>query len=168
MSDVSAVSKLPTASNPDYVDELSSLAGYTKTHKTTLDQTDFLKLLATQLANQDPLSPQDDTQSIAQMATFSSIEQSSELVKSLKAFMAGQGLSSAQGMLGKDVTISTTQTVENADGTKKTETTKSTGLVTAIGYDDAGAAVVTIGGKTYPQSSVTEIRNSATATATAN
>jgi flagellar basal-body rod modification protein FlgD len=168
MSDVSAVSQLPTASNPDYADELSSLAGYTTTHKTTLDQSDFLKLLATQLANQDPLSPQDDTESVAQMATFSSIEQSSELVKSLKAFMAGQGLSSAQGMLGKDVTVTTTQTVENADGTNKTETSETSGLVTAIGYDDAGAAVVTIDGKTYPQSSVTEIRNSTTASTTAS
>lgn len=41
----------------------------------------FLKLLATQLANQDPLNPTDDTQFIAQLAQFSSLEQMSNLNK---------------------------------------------------------------------------------------
>lgn len=154
-----SVSAVPTASDPSKAEELANLPGFDRKVKKTVDQTDFLKILATQLANQNPLEPQKDTESIAQMATFSSIEQSAELVKSLKAFMAGQGLSSAQGMLGKDVTVTTTKTVEAEDGTKKTETTKTTGLVTAIGYDDTGAAIVTIGGKSFPQSSVTEIRD---------
>ena len=166
MSDVSSVSTLPTASDPAYADELSGLAGFDRKVKTTLDQSDFLKVLATQLANQDPLSPTDNADSIAQMATFSSIQQSSELVTTLKSFMAAQGLSSAQSMLGRDVTITTTRTVEDADGNKKTETTKTTGQVTAVGFDDSGKAVVTVGGKQYPQSSVTEIRGSTTTAAT--
>ncbi|HLP07269.1 MAG TPA: flagellar hook capping FlgD N-terminal domain-containing protein [Opitutaceae bacterium] len=161
MSDVSSVSTRPTASDPAYADDLAKLPGFNRKVKTTLDQADFLKVLATQLANQNPLEPTDNADSIAQMATFSSIQQSSELVSTLKSFMAAQGLSSAQGMLGKEVTVTTTRTVEDANGDKKTETTKTTGLVTAVGYDDSGAAVVTVGGKRYPQSSVTEIRNTA-------
>jgi flagellar basal-body rod modification protein FlgD len=140
MSDVSSVSTLPTASDPAYADELSGLPGFDRKVKTTLDQSDFLKVLATQLANQDPLSPTDNSDSIAQMATFSSIQQSSELVTTLKSFMAAQGLSSAQSMIGKDVTITTTRIVEDADGSKKTETTKTNGQVTAVGYDDSGTA----------------------------
>src|SRR5699024_8206023 len=35
----------------------------------------FLKILMTQLQNQDPLDPMDDKDVIAQMATFSSLEQ---------------------------------------------------------------------------------------------
>jgi flagellar basal-body rod modification protein FlgD len=39
------------------------------------DQTTFLKLLIAQMKHQDPLSPQDSTQYIAQLAQFSSLEQ---------------------------------------------------------------------------------------------
>lgn len=37
--------------------------------------TEFLKLLVTQLQNQDPLQPQDGTEFVAQLAQFSSLEQ---------------------------------------------------------------------------------------------
>jgi flagellar basal-body rod modification protein FlgD len=40
-----------------------------------LGETDFLNLLVTQLENQDPLNPMDDTQFVTQLATFSSLQQ---------------------------------------------------------------------------------------------
>lgn len=45
----------------------------------------FLKLLITQLRNQDPLSPMEDKEFIAQMAQFSTLEQMQELNKNLQA-----------------------------------------------------------------------------------
>jgi len=40
----------------------------------SLDQADFLRLLTTQLANQDPLAPTDNEAMLAQLAQFSQLE----------------------------------------------------------------------------------------------
>ncbi len=45
----------------------------------TLGKDDFLKLLVTQLRNQDPLSPMDPEQFAAQLAQFSTVEQLTQL-----------------------------------------------------------------------------------------
>jgi flagellar basal-body rod modification protein FlgD len=43
----------------------------------------FLLLLVTQMKNQDPLNPQDPTQFISQLAEFSSLEQLTQIRKSI-------------------------------------------------------------------------------------
>jgi flagellar basal-body rod modification protein FlgD len=48
----------------------------------------FLQLLTTQLAHQDPLQPQADTEFIAQLAQFSTLEQLTEMRATLD-FIAG-------------------------------------------------------------------------------
>lgn len=162
----SAVSTLPTASDPALATELASLEGFDSTHKSTLDQTDFLKILATQMANQNPLEPTDDTQTIAQMATFSSISQMSDLVTSLKSFIVTQDFATAQNMLGKYVTVTTDETTTDADGKTTTEAVTTSGIVSAVGYDEDGVSIITIGDKTFSPSDVTEIRNEAPTTTT--
>lgn len=57
----------------------------------------FLKLLITQLSNQDPLSPMDDTEFISQMAQFSALEQMTNL-------NAGMSAIQASAMIGKFIT----------------------------------------------------------------
>jgi flagellar basal-body rod modification protein FlgD len=52
--------------------------------QTTLGQDAFLKLLITQLQHQDPTQPKDDTEFIAQLATFSSLEKLTEIAASVR------------------------------------------------------------------------------------
>src|ERR1041385_680703 len=54
----------------------SGSSGLSQTIASTnqINQQQFLKLLITQLTNQDPMSPQDDKQFLAQMAQFSTVQ----------------------------------------------------------------------------------------------
>ena len=63
--------------------------------KTTLDQSDFLTLLTTQLKNQDPFAPMDNTQMVAQMAQFSSVAGISQMNSTLSGIATKLGGSSA-------------------------------------------------------------------------
>ena len=71
----------------------------------SLGKDDFLKLLITQLSYQDPTSPMEDKEFIAQMAQFSTLEQmtsmSADFAK-LTAMITGTEASSA---LGKNVEL---------------------------------------------------------------
>lgn len=49
---------------------------------------DFLKLMTTQLKNQDPTQPTDNTQMVAQMAQFSSLSGINDMSATLKAIAA--------------------------------------------------------------------------------
>src|SRR3546814_8261989 len=71
------------------------------TKKANLDQSDFLKLLTTQLKNQDPLKPVENEAFVAQLAQFSSLsgitEMNTKLGSILERLNQGQ-LSTATGL----------------------------------------------------------------------
>lgn len=83
-----------------------------------LGQTAFLELMITQLNNQDPLSPQDNAQFIAQLAQFSSVEGIQRLNETFEGF-AGNFTSNralqASSLVGRSVTVpgDTTYLLEN-------------------------------------------------------
>ena len=52
--------------------------------KDTLGQSDFLKLMTTQLQNQDPFAPMENAEFIAQMAQFSTVTGITEMGTTLK------------------------------------------------------------------------------------
>lgn len=71
-----------------------------------LGQSDFLKLMTAQLKNQDPFSPVDNTQMVAQMAQFSSVAGISEMNTTLKGIsdrLAGTSQSDALAFVGRTV-----------------------------------------------------------------
>jgi flagellar basal-body rod modification protein FlgD len=76
------------------------------TKKSTLDYDSFLTLLIAQLKNQDPTEPQDSAQYIAQLATFSNVEQSIKTNAKLDELLTTFSLSQAEGLIGRTVTSS--------------------------------------------------------------
>jgi len=70
-----------------------------------LGKDDFLKLLITQLSNQDPTSPMEDTQFISQMAQFSSLEQMTNMSTSFAKMADYLNSQEAAGTLGKTVEL---------------------------------------------------------------
>jgi len=73
-----------------------------------LGRDEFLKLLIAQLENQDPLEPAKDTEFVAQMATFSSLEQLINANDNLEALALGQTSlvnSQALNLIGKSALV---------------------------------------------------------------
>jgi flagellar basal-body rod modification protein FlgD len=83
---------------------LAPVAANAKT-ATGADFNMFLKLLTTQMQNQDPLSPMDSTQYTQQLVQYSQVEQSvqqSGTLKDILARLSTQDLSQASGFIGRD------------------------------------------------------------------
>jgi flagellar basal-body rod modification protein FlgD len=70
-----------------------------------LGKDDFLKLLLTQLAYQDPTAPMDDKEFIAQMAQFSSLEQMNNMAADFSKMAQMLSVTEATSALGKSVEI---------------------------------------------------------------
>jgi flagellar basal-body rod modification protein FlgD len=115
-----------------------------RVHKTTLGQDDFLKLLVTKMSAQDPMNPQGDTEFIAQMAQFSSLEQSKSMTADMALLKAQQEVLTANGLIGRNVTVT--------EGQKQL----AQGMVTSVAMND-GATEVVIDGKNYSLESVSLI-----------
>lgn len=80
--------------------------GETAPARDRLGKHDFMKLLITQLQNQDPTQPQDPTRELAQLAQFSALEQMQELNKAFSSLLLLAGLTQSASLIGKNVTVS--------------------------------------------------------------
>jgi flagellar basal-body rod modification protein FlgD len=97
------------------------------TSKTAVDYQSFLKLLIAEMKNQDPTKPMDSTQYVAQLATFSQVEQSVQTNTKLDQIMQSSALSQADALIGRSIT--------SADG-------KTSGTVSAVRLASSGLIAV--------------------------
>ncbi|MDG0812429.1 flagellar hook assembly protein FlgD [Cohnella rhizosphaerae] len=83
----------------------SNYSTFNKTEPTgagaELGKDQFMKILLTQLQNQDPMQPMQDKDFIAQMATFSSLEQTMNMATELHSLSQSAALASS--LIGKQV-----------------------------------------------------------------
>ncbi len=101
----------------------------------SLDYDSFLQLLIAQMKNQDPTNPTDPSQFVAQLASFSSVEQAIKTNNKLDNMMTSLALSQAEGFIGR--------TVASADGSVQ-------GTVAGIRIISGGAVAILEGGQELP------------------
>jgi flagellar basal-body rod modification protein FlgD len=116
--------------------------------KNKLGKDEFLKILITQLKNQDPMQPLQDKEFIAQMAQFTSVEQLTNMANELK-FMR-QSLGFASSLIGKNVTWS----LKNDKG----QEVANSGLVEAIKVRN-GEQLAVINGQEISLDRISKITN---------
>jgi len=131
----------------------TSPSSTTATGKSVLGKDDFLKLLVTQLQNQDPLSPMSGSDFAAQLAQFSSVEQLSNINTTLtQSVSANQLLSQsisnalAATFIGKQVRASSDTFALSSTGNVKLGYTLASAAdtVTVNIKDGTGAIVRTL------------------------
>ncbi len=91
--------------NSSVTDNLSiSKKTEAKKNNNDLGQAAFLELMITQMNNQNPLSPQDNSEFVAQLAQFSSVEGLERLNKTFTSFMSNNALQ-ASSLVGRSVNV---------------------------------------------------------------
>ena len=90
-----------------------------KSPKSSLGQEDFLKLMTTQLQNQDPFAPMENGEFIAQMAQFSTVTGITEMGQTLKGLSDKLNefrIATASDLLGNSVLVPGNVVRPNKDG----------------------------------------------------
>lgn len=85
------------------IDTVSSAASALQGNSMGME--DFMKILLTQLTYQDPLKPMDNQEFMAQMAQFTSLEQTQQLNEKMTQLVANQAALQSVGLIGRTVDL---------------------------------------------------------------
>ncbi|MBO1003803.1 flagellar hook assembly protein FlgD [Pseudogracilibacillus auburnensis] len=119
-----------------------------------LGKDEFIKILMTQLQNQDPLNPMEDKEFIAQMATFSQLEQMMHMASSIDTLVHNQLVSPViqySHMIGKEVTY-------ESENEKTGEKSIVTSQVVAVSQKDGWAILELDNGEKIYADSVLKVK----------
>ncbi len=105
----------------------------TSAAKASVDYQSFLRLLVAEMKNQDPTQPMDSTQYIAQLASFSQVEQSIQVNSKLDSLLQLTQLTQAGSIIGKTVTSAD----EKISGVVNSVKLTSEGLVAVLDTGDS-------------------------------
>ena len=112
----------------------------------SVTQNQFLQLLISEMKNQDPTQPTDETQTLSQLAQFSSLEQMTNLNQTMTQGNAYSQISQSAALIGKTVTTSGNSTTAGVSG-----------VVSAVTIN-SGKTYLTVGGQSVDASTVTQIQ----------
>ncbi len=118
MADINSVSQKSLQNILSSIGVKASEKGVAK-NKTSLGQEDFLKLMTTQLQNQDPFAPMENGEFIAQMAQFSTVTGITEVSNSLKELtnqVSEFRIATAAQFLGHQVLVPGSQATPDSNG----------------------------------------------------
>jgi len=122
-----------------------SSSSQAKSSKLALKTEDFIKMMITQLQNQDPLEPAKNQELLAQMSQIGQLQSSTSLQESLQGMVLQNQIGSASSLIGKTV-----QGLDAADD-------PVTGLVNSVKVGSDGVSLELDNGKTLMLSRVTQI-----------
>jgi len=128
------------------------LSGFGGPATKNLDRDAFMKLLVSQLQHQDPLKPVANEEFVAQLATFSSLEQLQGLNQNVVAMIA---LNQSNALLSQ-LTQSSALIGKQVSWTDFTTNETHSGTVESVKIVD-GLAVLRIDGQDVPLASVSEV-----------
>lgn len=142
LSTTSTSIKAPAAAAGSAASSTANSANGSAQTSLTNNYNDFLKLLMTQLQNQDPTSPMDTNQFTSQLVQYSSVEQqiatNTSLTQLIQLTQGGEVLQ-ASSLVGKPVTVTSDRiALQNGKGAVQFDTTSAEPVSIGI-YSDAGA-----------------------------
>jgi flagellar basal-body rod modification protein FlgD len=114
-------------------------------------QTDYMKLLVTQLQNQNPLEPLDNKDMSAQLAQFSQLQQVENLNTSFRQVLESVQRSYASSLIGKEISFQ----AQASDGTVEIQT----GQVEEVTIGADGEILLTVDDQQVKLAEVTSIRD---------
>jgi flagellar basal-body rod modification protein FlgD len=135
MTDTSAISSTTSTSTPT-PDQVQRKTGG------VLGKDDFLKLMVAQLQHQDPMNPMQDSDMMGQMASFSTLEQITNMAAANQTIASNLTSTGAIGLIGRTVTYTDADDLSHTGVVSKVTTAGGSPSLTVDGVDGIDPATI--------------------------